>query len=764
MKRLLRFVLLSTWLTSPLLTHTHAFADSAPTGYLITNDDTGGRGAQDTAAFFSIAADGTLSNATALKVGGFGSGGGFFASNRVALINSSPTPCAYFSQGLSNTIVGVQALTQTVVGSYSASDTDDGTENGVSMVTNGTYLYASFSTSASLATFAVQPGCGLQFISDIYPSGLNGGTTKGMALLGNLMVMTYGDGSIESFNISGGVPVSNGDAQNSTGFANDDFPDGVVITPNGHYAIFGDDSSDAGIEVSDISSGTLSTTVFYSLPAGSNSNNVLLSPDGTLLYVVNNTSGQVGAAFFDQTAGVVSGSCISPQLNGFDDSFSFLSTPVTQLSTGTGGVLYVAEFPSSIAILNVSASGGQCSLTEAASSPVADPNLSSLLSIAVLPIAQPGLYSPTSGSTLTGSSATFQWNGPPSATAFWIDVGSSAGGHDYYSSGSLPTTTLSATVNGLPTNGSTIYVTFYWLIGGSWTPNSYTFTAFNASAGAAVLTTPLPGSTLTGSTVTFAWSAGTGATAYWMDVGSTSGGHDYYSSGNLGNVLTTTVNGLPTNASTVYVTLYSLVGGNWLSKLFTYTAYSLASAAGAMLTPVPGSTLTAASVTFDWSAGSGASAYWLDVGSTSGGHDYYSSGNLGNVQTASVSGLPTDGSQVYATLYSLIGNAWSATTYAYTAFNSTNGLALLQTPSPGATLSGSSATFTWSSDASATAYWLDIGTAPNGNTVYSSGNLGNVLTTTVYSLPANGTTIYTTLYSFVGGQWLSTASTYKSGP
>jgi len=38
-----------------------------------------------------------------------------------------------------------------------------------------------------------------------------------------------------------------------------------------------------------------------------------------------------------------------------------------------------------------------------------------------------------------------------------------------------------------------------------------------------------------------------------------------------------------------------------------------------------------------------------------------------------------------------------------------------------------------------------------------------VLTTTVYSLPADGSTIYVTLYSLVGGQWLSNAYTYVSG-
>ncbi len=213
-----------------------------------------------------------------------------------------------------------------------------------------------------------------------------------------------------------------------------------------------------------------------------------------------------------------------------------------------------------------------------------------------------GLYSPSPGSTLTGSSATFQWFGPPQTTAFWIDVGSTPGGNDYYQSGSLPTTTLSATVNSLPVNGSTVYVTLYWLINGSWVSNPYTFTAFNPGTASGVLTTPTPGSTLTGSSVTFGWTAGAGASAYWLDVGSTPGGNNYYQSGNLGNVLTKTVNGLPTNGSTIYVTLYSLVGGQWFGNVYTYTAFNASSGLAQIQSPMPGSTLSGYVATFTWSS------------------------------------------------------------------------------------------------------------------------------------------------------------------
>jgi hypothetical protein len=279
-----------------------------------------------------------------------------------------------------------------------------------------------------------------------------------------------------------------------------------------------------------------------------------------------------------------------------------------------------------------------------------------------------------------------------------------------------------------------------------------------------VITTPVPGSTLSGSSVAFTWSAGTGATAYWLDVGSTVGGNQYYQSGNLGTSLSATVNTLPSNGGTVYVTLYSLVSGQWVSNAYTFTAFNAAGAGGVITTPTPGSTLTSGTVTFDWTAGAGASAYWLDAGSTPGGNQYYQSGNLGNVLTTTASGLPTDGSTIYVTLYSLIGANWVGNAYTYTALNANGGLAVIQSPINGSTLSGNVATFNWSADVNATAYWLDIGSAPGGNQYYQSGNLGNVLTTTVYSLPADGSIIYATLYSYVGGQWLSTTASYTSGP
>src|SRR5437773_2244451 len=166
------------------------------------------------------------------------------------------------------------------------------------------------------------------------------------------------------------------------------------------------------------------------------------------------------------------------------------------------------------------------------------------------------MLSPPPGSTFTSSSVTFTWSAG-SATAYFLFVGSSPHGVDIYNSGQV--TVLSKIVNNIPTDGRTIYVTLGSRVNGSWTANSYTYTAFNSSAtptptvtptptptptatptptptqtvtptptpiiGAAVMISPPPRSTFTSSSVTFTWSAGS-ATAYFLFVGSSLHGAD----------------------------------------------------------------------------------------------------------------------------------------------------------------------------------------------------------------------------------------------
>jgi len=359
----------------------------AAVSYLITNDDLPVKVGVDAGTIFTIASGGQLQNPDRISLGGSGAGGGYFTAARVSVLQSATQSCAFLSVSGAGEVAAVDINALQNVGDFSASSTDIGVGNGVGLVNNGTYVYASFSTSNTLATFAVMPGCGLNFLGDISPIGKHLGNVKGMAVHGNTLIVAYGDGSIESFNVSAGLPVSNGDLQNATGYNTDRYPSGVDITQDGHYAVFGDMAITATVEVSDISSGKLTKTVLYNVGTAGNSDSIFLSPDQTLLYVANTGTGQVTAAFFNASTGKITRGCTSATLKGFDNNWVFLSSPVTELNSGTGSILYVAEFGASsgIAVVNVTSSAGKCTLTESAGSPVVDPNSTNLLSIGVYP-------------------------------------------------------------------------------------------------------------------------------------------------------------------------------------------------------------------------------------------------------------------------------------------------------------------------------------------------------------------------------------------
>jgi hypothetical protein len=77
---------------------------------------------------------------------------------------------------------------------------------------------------------------------------------------------------------------------------------------------------------------------------------------------------------------------------------------------------------------------------------------------------------------------------------------------------------------------------------------------------------------LTGSSVTFTWSAGNGVTEYYLFLGSSGvGSNDLYSSGYTTHT-SLNVTGLPVNGETVYARLYSYLGGAWHYLDYTYTA------------------------------------------------------------------------------------------------------------------------------------------------------------------------------------------------
>jgi predicted outer membrane repeat protein len=273
----------------------------------------------------------------------------------------------------------------------------------------------------------------------------------------------------------------------------------------------------------------------------------------------------------------------------------------------------------------------------------------------------------------------------------------------------------------------------------------------------AALTTPTPGTTLTGTSVTFAWSPGNTATHFELWLGTINGSSNLYNSGSV-TVTTETVSNLPSNGQPVYARLYYYIYGSWQYASYTYTAYGAPTPA-TLITPTPGSTFTATSIAFTWAPGNVAKNFELWIGTTAGSTNIYDSGSV-TVTTETVSNLPGNGQPVYARLYSYINGAWQYTSYTYTASGSPTPAALT-TPAPSSKLTGTSIAFSWSPGNVAKNFELWVGTTAGSTNIYNSGSV-TATTETVNGLPSNGQPVYVRLYSYIDGAWQYTSYTYTA--
>ncbi|MCP4101994.1 MAG: rhodanese-like domain-containing protein, partial [Lentisphaerae bacterium] len=243
------------------------------------------------------------------------------------------------------------------------------------------------------------------------------------------------------------------------------------------------------------------------------------------------------------------------------------------------------------------------------------------------------ITSPAPGSTLSSTSATFSWDS--GAEKYWLWIGTSAESHDLYSANQG--TNTSRTVSDLPFSGETLYVRLWSVENGEWLYNDYTYTACSIVAG---MLSPTSGSTLDSTTQTFTWN-NSGASQYWLWIGTSAGKHDLYSDGQ-GTNTSATISDLPNNGITLYVRLWSVDNAEWFYNDYTFTAFVSISS---MQSPVSGSTLDSTTQTFTWD-NSGASQYWLWVGTSAEGHDIYS-GDQGTGTSGTVSDLPSSGETLY---------------------------------------------------------------------------------------------------------------------
>jgi len=276
------------------------------------------------------------------------------------------------------------------------------------------------------------------------------------------------------------------------------------------------------------------------------------------------------------------------------------------------------------------------------------------------------LTSPTPGlSTILGpTGVTFQWTTGAEVADYQLNL--SAIGQGQSELYSYKGTATSAVVSALPANGATVYATLYSKISGVWQWNAYQYTE-SGTPTPATLTSPTPGLTtiLGTSSVLFQWTAGGGASEFQLNLSAiTPGASDLFLY--KGTASSATVPMLPAHGVTVYATLYSKIQGTWQSNSYVYTESGSPTPA-ALTSPTPGlgTILGTTNVLFQWSAGTSASDYQLNLSTVAPGNsELYS--YKGTALSATAPSLPANGVKVYARLYSKIDGNWLHNDYVYT--------------------------------------------------------------------------------------------------
>lgn len=270
-----------------------------------------------------------------------------------------------------------------------------------------------------------------------------------------------------------------------------------------------------------------------------------------------------------------------------------------------------------------------------------------------------------------------------------------------------------------------------------------------------LLTRPKPGSTLTDSTVVFEWSDHVSTTKdFKVYVGTTKGGTDILDSGYIGPRTSLEVSGLPNDGRPVWLRLWMRTARVLRAADFQFTSVSM-SFIPEITSPLPSSTLPGSAARFEWTAnGLEVSSWTLLLGSAPGQSNLFKSGPTTDTY-ADVTGLPTDGSPVYAKLWYVSGGVWSYEEFVYTA-DPSGGTPEIVEPRVSDVLPGSEVTFVWEPKGSIVSQWhLLVGTYAGASDLFRSDPLSPGTTSlTVSGLPTDGTRLYVRLW-YVNGRWNS---------
>jgi len=181
-----------------------------------------------------------------------------------------------------------------------------------------------------------------------------------------------------------------------------------------------------------------------------------------------------------------------------------------------------------------------------------------------VPLAQ--MESPVDGSVLLPTQ-TFVWTTGSGVEEYYLWMGSCFECNDLLDENEGQNLSRGVT---LPVDGRLVYVTLFSYIGGNWVWVDYQYQASQGgNAFPAQMTSPANGATLA-SQQTFVWNAGYGVADFYLRIGSCQGCYDLLDE-DQGQNLRRTVN-IPVDGRTIFVRLFSYIGGTWYYYDYQYRA------------------------------------------------------------------------------------------------------------------------------------------------------------------------------------------------
>jgi uncharacterized repeat protein (TIGR03803 family) len=261
---------------------------------------------------------------------------------------------------------------------------------------------------------------------------------------------------------------------------------------------------------------------------------------------------------------------------------------------------------------------------------------------------------------------------------------------------------------------------------------------------------PANGATNVDLTQPFTWTSVGGVQAYYLYVGTSLGAKDLVNTGEIQQTSYRVPATLATGA-TLYARLWTKVGGTWRFVDASFSAPPIAR----FTYPATSTTAVDPMLPLTWTTVPAAQAYYLYIGSTPGAKDLVNTGEIQQTSYLLRSTVPVN-QMLYARLWTKVAGVWRFTDRTFSVMSL---MARFTNPANAGTTIDGTQPLTWTSVASAQAYYLYVGSTLGARDLVNTSEIQQTSYQLRSTLPA-GQMLYARLWTKAGGSWRYADTTF----